>query len=173
MAFLPVAIARSVQFDTVRRTPWRIAEACRPAGERNTARESFTPVHHRPNLLLSVPSKARVKGVYAAEGDKMPQSRQIAGWVIIGAVALIVQGCWEDEQLSLLGEGGCRLADGSTGDPMYLSGLSSDQCQAECLGEDGKCTAVEFNTNNGQCEIHSEPIVKYESVQGVFCYVRD
>jgi hypothetical protein len=85
----------------------------------------------------------------------------------------LIQGCWENDQLTLLGEGACRLADGSEGAPESLSGLSSEQCQAQCSAEDAQCTAVEYNTNTGLCEIHSEPIVKYEEVEGVFCYVRN
>jgi PAN domain len=84
----------------------------------------------------------------------------------------MIQGCWDNDQYTLLGEGGCRLADGREGGPVHLSGLSSEQCQAKCSAEDGKCTAVEYNTNNGQCEIHSGPIVKFEEFDGVFCYVR-
>jgi hypothetical protein len=92
--------------------------------------------------------------------------------VVIAGVWMI-QGCWENEQFTLLGEGGCRLADGGEGTPEYLSGLSSEQCQAQCSAEDGQCTAIEYNTNNGLCEIHSEPIVKFEGVEGVFCYLRN
>jgi hypothetical protein len=105
----------------------------------------------------------------------MPKARQISGWVVIAGVGLLGQGCWEDAQdrVTLLGEGGCRIADGGEGDPIHLSGLSSDQCQARCFDENGKCTAVEYNVNNGQCEIHSDPVVKYEGVEGVFCYLRD
>ena len=102
----------------------------------------------------------------------MRKVRHIIGWVVIAGVWLI-QGCWENEQFTLLGEGGCRLADGGEGGPVHLSELSSEQCQAKCSAEDGKCTAVEYNTNNGQCEIHSEAIVKFEGVEGVFCYVRN
>jgi hypothetical protein len=105
----------------------------------------------------------------------MPKSRQISGWVMIAGIALLTQGCWddEDEQLTLLGEGGCRITDGGAGDPVHHSGLSSEQCQDECFFQNGKCTAVEYNTNNSQCEIHHEHVVKFEGVKGVFCYVRN
>jgi PAN domain len=102
----------------------------------------------------------------------MPDARYIRGWAMIAGV-LMIQGCWEDEQFTLLGEGGCRLADGSEGEPKYLTGLTSEQCQAECSADNGGCTAVEYNTDGGLCEIHSGPIVKFEGVEGVFCYVRN
>ena len=101
------------------------------------------------------------------------KAREISGWVVIAGFALTAQGCWEDEQVTSLGEGGCRIADGGGGVPVHFSGLSSDECKAKCFNGSGKCTAVEYNTNNGQCEIHSEPIVKYEEVEGVFCYRRN
>jgi PAN domain len=100
---------------------------------------------------------------------------QIAGGFVLAGVAPLVQG-WskgEQDQLALLGEGGCRLADGGEGNPVHLAGLSSERCQAECISQNGKCSAVEYNTNNGQCEVHSEPIVKFEAVEGVFCYLRN
>jgi hypothetical protein len=104
----------------------------------------------------------------------MLKARQFAGSLVIAGVALSVQGCWEDEQqnLTLVGEGGCRLADGSGGHPIYIAGLSLDQCEANCFNGDGKCTAVEYNSNNNQCEVHSEPIANYQKVAGVFCYRR-
>jgi hypothetical protein len=104
----------------------------------------------------------------------MPKARPFAGWLVIAGVALSVQGCWESEQkdLTLLGEGGCRIADGGEGRPIYIKGVSLDECEAKCFDGDGKCTAVEYNTNNSQCEIHSQPITKYEKVGGVFCYTR-
>ena len=101
------------------------------------------------------------------------KARQIGNWAVIAGIALIAQGCWEDEQATLLGEGGCRTADGGEGSPIHLAGLSSDECQARCFEENGKCTAVEYNTHNSQCEIHSDTIVKYEGVEGVFCYRRN
>src|SRR5687767_7530802 len=100
---------------------------------------------------------------------------QIAGGFVLAGVAPLMQG-WskgKQDQLALLGEGGCRLADGGEGSPVHLAGLSSEQCQAECTGENEKCTALEYNTNNGQCEVHSGPIVKFEAVDGVFCYLRN
>jgi PAN domain len=102
----------------------------------------------------------------------MPNPRWIKGCLVIISV-LMIQGCRDDEQFTLVGEGGCRLADGGEGGPVHLAGLSSEQCQAECTAENGKCTAFEYNTNNGNCEVHSEPIVKFEAVAGVFCYLRN
>ena len=103
----------------------------------------------------------------------MPKSRYVARWLVMSGVALMLQGCWDDEQLTLLGEGGCRITDGSEGEPIYVSGLSLDQCQAKCFNGTPNCTAVEYNTNNGQCEVHSDPITKFEVVEGVFCYQRN
>ena len=103
----------------------------------------------------------------------MPPERWIKGCLVI-VLAVMIQGCWsEEQQFTLLGEGGCRLSDGGEGEPVYLIGLSTEQCQAECSSENGKCSAVEYNTNNGQCEVHSAPIVKFEKVAGVFCYQRN
>jgi hypothetical protein len=100
---------------------------------------------------------------------------QIAGGFVLAEVAPLVQG-WskgEQDQLALLGEGGCRLADGGEGNPVHLAGLSYEQCQAECTSENGECSAVEYNTNNGQCELHSGTIVKFEEIEGVFCHLRN
>jgi hypothetical protein len=99
---------------------------------------------------------------------------QVANDYVLAGVAPLVPG-WskvEQDQLRMLGEGGCRLANGGEGKPAYLAGLSSEQCQAKCISQDGKCSAVEYNTTNGQCEVHSDPIAKFEKVQGVFCYLR-
>ena len=142
-------------------------------GERSSSSATFTQVDGRHNLLFSVPRKAPVQGTDAAEGDRMPDSRCIARWLAITGVALMLQGCWDDEQLTLLGEGGCRSADGSEGNPTYVSGVSIDQCQSKCFNGQANCTAVEYNTNNGQCEVHSDPIIKHEEVAGVFCYRRN
>jgi hypothetical protein len=86
------------------------------------------------------------------------------------------QGCGEKEekdkdQLTLLGEGGCRTADGGQGQSTSFSEKSEDACKAKCFANGKPCAAVEFNSNEGMCEIHSQPIAKFEAVQGVFCYV--
>lgn len=103
----------------------------------------------------------------------MPRAKQMAAWLAVVGVALAVQGCGEDEQdrLTLLGKGGCRTADGGEGQHGTLSGVSLDACKALCFGENGPCTAVEYNTNNSNCEIHSEPITTFKEVEGVECYV--
>jgi PAN domain len=103
----------------------------------------------------------------------MPKSKQVAGWLAVVGVALVVQGCGEDEQdrLTLLGRGGCRTADGSEGQYETLFGVSLDACKAQCFGENGPCTAVEYNSNNSSCEIHSEPITTFKEVENVECYV--
>ena len=142
------------------------------SGERGSASASFTFANTYSTCCF-LPQWGPVTGTDSAEGEEMPKAREIRGWAIIAGAVLMAQGCWEDERVTLLGEGGCRIADGSQGTPTYVSGLSSDQCQAECFNENGNCTAVEYNTNNGQCEIHSEAIIKYEAVEGVFCYLRN
>jgi hypothetical protein len=103
----------------------------------------------------------------------MLKLRPAGVWLAIVSIALATQGCWEDEQdqLTLLGDGGCRIADGGTGDPTYSPEMSLEECKAQCLAANGQCTAVEFNANNGMCEVHSEPIAKFERVDGVACYV--
>ena len=103
----------------------------------------------------------------------MLKVREVWVWLAIVGIAFAVQGCWgsEQDQLTLLGDGGCRIADGGAGDPTYFSGLSQDECKAKCFDGTGPCVAVEFNANNGACEVHSEPITKFEKVEGVTCYV--
>lgn len=104
----------------------------------------------------------------------MPKPSQMSSWVVIAGVALIAQGCWEDEQdrFALLGEGGCRTSGNIDGNHVVISGVSFEQCQARCLDENGHCTAVEYNTNNNACEIHSDTITTFEKVQGVSCLKR-
>ena len=102
----------------------------------------------------------------------MPDVRYITGFVLIAAV-LMIQGCWDNDQFTLLGEGGCRTTDGGDGSPLYFAGLSSEQCQARCSAENGGCTAFEYNTHKSQCEIHGKQIVEFEGVDGVFCYLRN
>jgi len=99
-------------------------------------------------------------------------SRIGVGFAVVG-IALMVQGCWgeEQDQLTFLGDGGCRTADGGEGEPTYFSGMSLDECKTQCFGENGPCAAVEFNANNGNCEVHFQRITKFEAVEGVACYV--
>jgi PAN domain len=89
-------------------------------------------------------------------------------------IALVIQACWqqEEDRLAHLGEGGCRTADGSEGEYTVASARSSEACEAQCRDTNGRCTAVEYNDNNRQCEIDHQPIAKYEQVEGVACYVR-
>jgi hypothetical protein len=101
----------------------------------------------------------------------MLKARQTAVWFAIVGVAVMMQGCWEEDQLTLLGDGGCRTADGGEGEPIYLSGMSLDECKAQCFDGNGPCAAVEFNATSGNCEVHSAPITKFEAVEGVACYV--
>lgn len=102
----------------------------------------------------------------------MSKARQLAGWLMITGFALVVQGCWEDEQMTLVGEGGCRMADGGHGKYLTVSAESLDQCEARCLATNGECAGFEYNSNNNACEIHYEPIATFENVAGVFCYRR-
>ena len=89
-----------------------------------------------------------------------------------GCLALAAQGCRDDGQdrLTLLGEGGCRAADGGDGTPSTVQMASAQDCEALCFAEETPCAAVEYNANNGICEIHREPIAKFEHVEGVACY---
>ena len=103
----------------------------------------------------------------------MSKARQLAGWLMITAFALVVQGCWEqEEQITFVGEGGCRIADGGEGEHSTISAQSVDQCEARCLATNGECVGFEYNSNNNACEIHYEPIATFENVAGVFCYRR-
>ena len=85
------------------------------------------------------------------------------------STALLMQACGEDEQFSLLGTGGCRTADDGQGTYTTISGLSLEECRAQC--SNGRCTGFEFRAEDGNCEIHSEPITRFEHVEGVSCYV--
>jgi hypothetical protein len=103
----------------------------------------------------------------------MLKMRQVGiGWMIVG-IALTVQGCWEkdEDQLTLLGDGGCRAADGDGGSPAYISGMSVEGCKQHCFENGEACSAVEFNSGNGLCEVHADAITRVEPVEGVACYV--
>ena len=103
----------------------------------------------------------------------MLELRQAVAWFAIVGIGLAVQGCWENgqDQLTLLGDGGCRTADGKEGQHTFVKEASLDACKARCFGANGPCTAIEFNTNNSHCEVHSEPITSFEKVEGVTCHV--
>ncbi len=102
----------------------------------------------------------------------MLKARQMGVSLAIIGLSLLVQNCGEDDRdgLTLLGNGGCRTADGGEGNPTFFE-VSLDACKTKCFEDDGKCTAVEYNANNSNCEIHSEPITKFEEVDNVECYV--
>jgi hypothetical protein len=102
----------------------------------------------------------------------MPKIGQIGACLAVVGIALAVQGCWgEDEQrLTLLGDGGCRTAEGGEGNQVPVSVASVDECKAKCFNENGSCAAVEYNASSDACEIHSAPITTYEQVDGVECY---
>jgi PAN domain len=107
----------------------------------------------------------------------------VAGGFVIAGVTPLVQVCSQDEaqhesqdeqdQLTLLGEGGCRTADGGHGEAITISAVSFDQCKSKCFGTNGQCFAFEYNSNNNVCEIHSEHITTFEKVAGVSCYQRE
>jgi hypothetical protein len=94
------------------------------------------------------------------------------GLVIVG-MALTVQGCWEKDEgsLTLLGDGGCRTADGGDGSPTYIGGLTLEDCKQRCFANGEPCAAIEFNANNSMCEVHSQDMTRVEPVDGVACYV--
>ena len=113
-----------------------------------------------------------------AEGT-LPKVGRIGVWIVVAGVALVTQASWEEEQpggLALLGDGGCRMANGSEGKPTTIDAESPDECQAQCftggtLFTDGTpCVAVEYNANNRRCEVHREPITNFKKVEGVACY---
>lgn len=101
----------------------------------------------------------------------MPDARQIGVWLATLGITLMVQGCWDNEQFTLLGDGGCRTADDRHGTHTTVSKIAFNECQARCFNGSGPCTAIEYTSQGGVCEIHSEPITKYEKAEGVACYV--
>jgi PAN domain len=103
----------------------------------------------------------------------MGKTKQMAAWLAVVGLALAVQGCWGDkqDQLTLLGNGGCRTAEGGDGHPKYVAGLSLDACKARCFDGATPCTAIEYNANNSNCEIHAQRITRFQEVAGVACYV--
>jgi hypothetical protein len=104
-------------------------------------------------------------------GGDMLKARRIGRWLVIVGVALAAQGCWEEqERLTLLGEGGCRTADGGHGDSWTVKAGSAEECEAQCSAGGTPCTAVEYNSNDGACEVHRAPIARFEHVAGVACY---
>jgi hypothetical protein len=103
----------------------------------------------------------------------MPKAGKIGLWIMMVGIALVAQGCWDEQPagLALLGNGGCRMADGSEGRPTTIGAESPDECQAQCFTGETACVAVEYNANDSRCEVHHEPITKFEKVEGVACYV--
>ena len=67
----------------------------------------------------------------------MFKMRQVGVGLVIVGIALTVQGCWEkdEDQLTLLGDGGCRTADGGDGSPDYISGMSLEECKQHCFAK--------------------------------------
>lgn len=100
---------------------------------------------------------------------------QLAGGFFFAGAAPPMQGWSQGKQdrLTLLGEGGCRTADGGPGEHHTTSTVSLEECKAKCLDMGGDCTALEYNSNNGNCEIHSDTITLFEQVAGVSCYYRE
>jgi hypothetical protein len=103
----------------------------------------------------------------------MPELRPVGVWFGIAGIALATQGCWENDevQLTLLGEGACRTFDGGEGQYETVAEASEDACKARCFTVNEPCSAVEFNSNDDSCEVHFQPIDKYEKQAGVTCYV--
>ncbi|HEX5077976.1 MAG TPA: PAN domain-containing protein [Geminicoccaceae bacterium] len=103
----------------------------------------------------------------------MPKVIRIGALFAIVGIALTAQGCWDENphELTFLGEGGCRTADGGEGPHVTLAASSSDECQAHCFSGKQACVAVEFNSTNNSCEIHSKPITSFAKAAGVSCYV--
>ena len=99
--------------------------------------------------------------------------RQVGVGLVIIGIAVTVQGCWEkdEDQLTLLGAGGCRTGNGDNGSRTYISGLSLEECKQHCFENDQPCSAIEFNSNNNKCEVHSGAITRVEAAKGVACYV--
>jgi hypothetical protein len=64
-----------------------------------------------------------------------------------------------------------RIADAGEGEFVTVSQESQDACKAQCFTATEPGTAVEFNSTNGSCELHSQPITKFKKVEGVACYV--
>ena len=101
----------------------------------------------------------------------MPKAGLIGTWCVLVGVVLMAQGCGDDDdRLVLLGEGGCRTADGGSGAHETFK-LSFDECKARCLDQGAKCTAIEYSPDTRSCEIHSDGITKFEKAEGVACYV--
>jgi len=102
----------------------------------------------------------------------MPQLKRLARWSMILGVAIAVQACGDaaPKGLKLVGAGGCRNADGSEGRPTTVKVASLEECTSQCREAGKSCTAIEYNANNGSCELHSEPISKFEQAAGVSCY---
>lgn len=105
----------------------------------------------------------------------MRKAKHLAAWLAVVGFALVVQGCEKDKEdrLTLLGDGGCRTDDGGDGQPQYIPGLSLDACKAQCFATDTPCTAIEYNTNNSNCEVHSQPITRFAETAGVACYIAE
>jgi hypothetical protein len=102
----------------------------------------------------------------------MPKAGRMGLCLAIVGLALATQGCWDDgdEHLTLLGEGGCRTADGGHGDSSTIETTTVEDCQTGCFAGDAPCAAIEYNANNGMCEVHRQPIASFEHVAGVACY---
>ena len=102
----------------------------------------------------------------------MPGARYICFWFAMVGTTLMLQGCWEEEdRFTLLGSGGCRTEDGNHGAFTSVSGVSLEQCKAQCSDANGSCAAIEYIAENGNCEVHSERIANYEDKEGVACYI--
>ena len=61
----------------------------------------------------------------------MPKVVRIGTLFAIVAIALTAQGCWDEQphELTFLGEGGCRTADGGEGELVTVAASSSAACR--------------------------------------------
>ena len=102
----------------------------------------------------------------------MLKARQIGVSLAVIGLALVVQSCWQDDGdgLTLLGDGGCRTDDGGEGTPTFFE-VSLEACKAKCFEDGVQCTAIEYNSDKNNCEIHTDPITKFEEVDKVECYI--
>jgi len=75
-----------------------------------------------------------------------------------------------------LGHGGCRTAGGSSGTYTVMPGRvhsvrGSQRCRDACAAS-SSCVAYELRTNDGRCELHTEPITKSSPHAGYVCYAK-
>jgi len=80
--------------------------------------------------------------------------------------------CTEAHAYRFLGQGSCRTATNGAGTYTRIEMGSSAECRQKC-NEDENCLAYEFYAHSEQCEIHTEPISKFQKQHGFRCYVKE